>query len=297
WAANGRVNVASFVLSDINSYNPKLYAVDIQVTDTFKPISAVDLYLTNGSGHTVVFAISAAPVGAGPFVPVEIGGYTEDIVVEATALKPGFLDSNTTATMESGTANLRSTWYEQGYNALAPQSGLPPAGSIAVSETEEGHRFLLPASYSAPNAILLDRICTNSLLKLITPAPYRVVSFLTAAGHGPVTNRCIFFHADGTTETNQFVSPDWLGNAPGALRAHGLVNVSTRLLDQVGADYPRLYAVDVAPANQTTPIISMELSPEGCTTDAHAAVFAVSGVAAVVVPPIRPQLQLTRNRD
>jgi hypothetical protein len=297
WAANGRVNVASFVLSDINSYNPKLYAVNIQVANTFKPITAVELYLTNGLGHTVVFAISGVPLGAGPFVPVEISGYTEDLVVEAAAPKPGFLNSNTTATMDNGTANLRSTWYEQGYNPLAPQSGLPPAGSIVVSETDAGHRFLLPASYSAPNAILLDRVCTNSVLKLLTPAAYTSLSFLTASAHGPVTNRCVFSYADGTTETNQFVSPDWLGDAPSALRAHGLVSVSTRLLDQVGADTVRLYAVDVSPTNQGAPILSIGLSPEHCATDAHAIVFAVSGISKVVVPPTRPQLQLTRNRD
>ena len=296
WAANGLVNVASFVLSDINSYNPRLYSVDVQVANTFSPITSVQLSLSNGIGHTVVFAISGAPVGAGPFVPLDLCGYMQDLVVEAEALKPGFLQ-NTTATMDKGIANLRSTWYEQGYNPAAPQSGLPPAGSLVASETDPDHRFRLPASYSAPNAILLDKVCSNSVLSLVTPASYQAISFLTASGNGPVTNRCVFVHSDLTRETNYLVSPDWLGDTTGALVARGLVSVSTRLLDQVGSDSPRLYSVDVPLTNQTSQLTAIELSPCSCAADAHAVVFAVSGLATILPPPIRPQLHLIRSRD
>jgi hypothetical protein len=296
WAANGRVNVASFALSDLNSYNPKLYPVDVLIANASSPIITAELYLTNGMGHTVIFAVSGSTAGAGPFAPAEISGYTRDFVVEAVAIKPGFL-ANTTATMDGGTANVRSTWYEQGYDPDAPQSGLPPAGSLMASEIDPHHRFLLPANYSAPNAVLLDKVCANCLVNLVTPVSYTAISFLTAAARGPVTNRCVFIHADGTTETNRFVSPDWLGSAAGALLAHGVVSVSTRLLDQVSTDFPRLYALDVPLTNQASQLTSIALATENCATDSHAVVFAISGAATILTPPTRPQLLLTRNRD
>ena len=296
-AAYGRVNATTFTLADMNTYSPKLFSAELTLTNTFSPVMSAELYLTNGTGHTVVFAVSGAPVGAGPLVPIEVAGYNQDLVVEASALKPGFLETNSTATMESGIANLRFTWYERGYNPLAPQTGLPPAGSIFASETQPDHWFELPPTYNSANAVLLDTTCTNQQLTFVPAACYSALSFLTAAGHGAVTNRCVLQHADGTSETNRFVSPNWLGGGPAALSVPGRVSVSTRLLDRVDTGWPNLYAVDLPVTNRLSAITNVLLSPVACPTDNHAVILAVSGVLVESTPPLRPLLSITKNPD
>lgn len=147
WAANGCVNVTTFSHADLNSYNPRLYSADVILSNALSPVTSIDLSLESGDGHTAIFAVSGAPAREDAFVPLAITGYNEDLVVEANAIKPGFMDTNTTATMENGAANTRFTWYEKGYYSLAPLTGLPPAGSTLTSQADATHRFLMPPSY------------------------------------------------------------------------------------------------------------------------------------------------------
>jgi hypothetical protein len=292
WAANGRINIASFAHADLNSYNPRLYSADVELLNTVSPVISVELSLTAGSGHTAVFAASGAFSLGDVFVPIDLSGYNEDLVVEASAIKPGFIETNTTATMENGTANAGFTWYEKGYHPAAPDTGLPAAGSVFSSETDPGHGFLMPPNYAGTNAILVDSVCTNSVLTPLAPACYTALSFLTAAAHGPVTNLCVIVHSDGTTETNSFVSPDWLGPSPAALITHGRVSISTKLIDQLTMDAPKLYAVDVPVADKNSPITRIRLSRIGTDTTTHAVFFAVSGTPTTISSPNRPSLSI-----
>ena len=292
-AANGSVNVVSFVHADLYSYNPRLYSIDVNLSNLGAPVTSVDLSLESGVGHAAVFAISGAR-NPGGFFPIELRGYTEDLVVEAGAIEPGFLTTNTTATVDNGTANTRFTWYEAGYYPLAPGTGLPEAGSLLISEADSSHRFLLPGSYLERNAALVDANVRKAVLTLATPISCSALSFLTASGHGPVTNKCVVTHLDGFAETNSFVSPDWLTGAAPAFTAHGRISVSTRLTDRINADGPRLYGVDVPLAHTNSPVGTIQLSFMGGGLDAHAVVFAVSGLRAGS-STTRPTLQVTRN--
>ena len=297
WVASGRVEVTTFVRSDVTEYNPRLYSVDVRLSQVLGPITSLDFTLGSGSGHTAIFAVSGAFSTGGPFRPIEIGGYNEDLVVEAAAIHPGFLDAYTTATMDNGTANTRYTWYERGYYPAAPESGLPAPGSILTSESDATHRFVLAPSYTNNNALLVDRMCSNVVLTLVNPASCAALAFLTASGHGPVTNQCVVRHLDGTEETNRFISPDWLGSDPGALDAHGRISVSTRLADRNNAAGPHLYAVDVPlSGGSTSPVQKLVLSPVAAGADAHAVVFALSGKAAGTVAT-RPALSITTSSD
>jgi hypothetical protein len=290
WAAYGCVDVTTFVRADLNSYNPRLYSVDVILSNAVGPVTSIDFSLISGIGHTAIFAISGSSSLGEVFDPIEIGGYNKDMVVEASAIKPGFMDSNTTATMDNGTANTRCTWYEKGYYSPAPQTGLPEPGSLVTSDVDASHHFLMPPSYTNANAVLIDSVCSKSVLTLLTPASYSALSFLTASGHGPVTNRCVVSHSDGSSETNTFVSPDWLdNNSPAALRSHGRVSLNTKLTDYVNSDRPRLYAVDVPITNSNKPIAKITLSFGGAGPDAHAVIFAVSGNASTSAPT-RPVL-------
>jgi hypothetical protein len=296
WVANGRVDVKTFSLADLTVYNPRLYSVDVNLTNVLGPVTGVDLSLASGKGHTAIFAISGALAIGHAFQPIPINGFNEDLVVEATALQPGFLDTNTTATMDNGAANTRFTWFEKGYYAPAPESGLPAPGSLIVSESEPGHRFVLPANYADKNGILVDAVYSNAVLTLLTPTACSALSFLTASGHGPLTNQCVIRHADGTFETNRFVSPDWLASEPAALTTHGRVSVSTRLADRINTQGPRLYAVDVPLANTNSPVMKIVLSPLRAGIDTHALVFALSGTLSGTAPT-RPALSIAVNAD
>ncbi len=180
--------------------------------------------------------------------------------------------------------------YEKGYNPAAPESGLPKAGSLVTSQSAAGHSFLMPPSYTNMNAILMDTACNHSLLRFETPACYATLSFLTASGHGPVTNQCVIRHSSGKSETNSFVSPDWVGNSPTDFTGRGRVSVTTKLTDNLNADSPGLYAVDVPIADKTSPVASVLLSLMGAGADAHCVVFAISGSQSTITPPSRPSL-------
>jgi hypothetical protein len=292
-AGNGSVNVVTFVHADLYSYNPRLYSIDVSLSNLVAPVTSVELSLESGSGHAAVFAISGAR-NPGGFVPIALRGYTADLVVEAAAIEPGFLTTNTTATMDNGTANTRFTWYEKGYYPLAPSTGLPEPGSLLISEADSSHHFQLPGSYHERNAALTDASVRKTVLTLATPVSCCALSFLTASGHGPVTNKCVVTHLDGFSETNSLVSPDWLTGPAPAFTAQGRVSVSTRLTDRISTDGPRLYAVDVVLAHTNSPVSTISLSFMGGGVDAHAVVFSVSGMRAGSITT-RPTLQIARN--
>lgn len=297
WVAGGRVEVRAFTHADVTTYNPRLYSVDVKLGKVLGPITRIDFALGSGGGHTAIFAVSGASSQGGPFVPIEVNGYDEDLVVEASALQPGFLDAYATATMDSGTANTRYTWFEKGYYPLAPECGLPAPGSLFVSESDASHRFGLAPAYTDNNAILVDKTCSNIVLTLVNPTACSGLSFLTACGNGPATNQCVVRYLDGTEETNRFISPDWLGNEPAALTAHGRISVSTRIADRLNADGPRLYGVDVGLSGSTNPVLRIILSPDRATAaDAHTVVLAVSGKPAGPVAT-RPSLSIVANPD
>jgi hypothetical protein len=292
WSANGRVNVTSFIRADLNSYNPRLYSVDIRMSNPASPISTVELSLADGSGHTAVFAVSGAALPGEPFVPIEITGYNEDLVVEASAVKPGFMETNTTATMEGGTANVLFTWYERGYNPAAPDTGLPAPGSL-LTNTATGTHFLMPPSYSLPNAVLIDSVCSNSTLIPLRPGCYSAVSFLTASASGPSTNQCILNHANGKSETNTFVSLDWLGVSLPAFTAYGRVSVSTKLIDRASSNSPQLYAVEIPITITNSPVTKFRLAQISRSINTHTVIFALAGIPA---PPLhRPTLSISFN--
>jgi hypothetical protein len=298
WTAYGEVSTSSLLISNLNSYNPKLYSVDIRLVDAFSPVTQVDLFRSEGVGHTSVFAVSGAPIGAGPFIPIDVEGQNYDLVVEASAIKPGFLDFVTTATMENGAANRAFTWYERGYNPIAPQTGLPPAGSRLTSPTDDFHQFIMPPNYDAANAILLDNACPASKVDLSVPACYSGLSFLTASGQGSVTNRCVVHHLDGSSETNWFVSADWLGNAADAVVTGACVSVSTRQLDQREVGSPCLYSADVPVTNSTSKVTGFALSPEAPAPNAHSFILAVSGLpAGATPPPPHPSLTISQGQN
>jgi hypothetical protein len=292
WTANGRVNVRTFTYDSVNSDYPRLYSSDITVSNATSPVVSIDLQYVSGFGHSVTFAVSGAISAGGPFLPIPLEGYNEDMVVEASAVHPGWLDLYTTATMDNGTANSRYTWYEQGYYPLASGSGLPAAGSMVTNQSAPNRCYLLAPNYTNNNAVLIDAIASTASLSPSAPCSYSALSFLTASGHGPVTNMSMVSHLDGTSETNTFISPDWSSSAPPAFTANGRVSVSTKLVDSVNEGSPKLFAADVPISNTSSPITNIVVQFLAGGNDSHAVVFGVSGADTSVPSPVGPKLSI-----
>ncbi|HEY5910663.1 MAG TPA: hypothetical protein VJA21_08680, partial [Verrucomicrobiae bacterium] len=189
-------------------------------------------------------------------------------------------------------ANNRWTWYERGYVARLPESGLPAAGSMVTNASSADQVYQLAGSYSENNVALVDLDSPVVNLTPVSPVAVRALSFLTATAVGPATNQCVVQHADGTSETNRLVSPDWadVASAP-AFYAGGRVDINNGVIECVGGSGPFLFAAELAVSNAVSPVTNIVLRVSGGTTAMHTAVLAVSG-ATSSQPPIAAQLSI-----
>jgi len=282
WIANGRVDVGTFALSNVNGNNPRLVSLDITLASTDNPVTSIDFTYTAGTGHGAILAVSGS-TGAN-FSPIAVTGYNADIVVEAAAGKPGSLSGVTTATMDTGAANTQNTWYETGYLSRFPATGLPSAGSTMTNLSAPDHRYTLAPSYLANNAVLLTSNAPSAALTLSTPTAYLGLSFLMSAGNGPVTVGCLVRHANGTSENHPFLVPDWSGKSPVALFANGRVSVTSKTVSSLNSNNPRLYAADIPMANPSSPVTNIVLTWQSGASGANAVIFAVSGGSSTSMP-------------
>jgi len=186
--------------------------------------------------------------------------------------------------MDAGPSNTGNSWYERGYNISAPTTGLPAPGSTITNQSASDHIYTLPPSYSANDAALIDALHTANLIPVM-PNTFSALSFLTAAGHGPVTVDYVINHTDGSLETGSFVSPDWFFNTPIVLNAQGRVDVSTGNFNNVNNNNPRIYSKDIILTNTISAVTNIHLAWNNSNSGSRfATVFAVSGLAPIASP-------------
>jgi len=242
-------------------------------------------YYAANSPRLTERSVVVAPASAASFNPITLtpGSYNEDMVVERTApAVPG--RTHTSASMDAGTGNTGTSWYEQGYNASAPATGLPPAGSTITGQLDSTHTYTFAASYTVNNAAMVDSSHGASLAPA-SPSAFSALSFLTSAGHGPVLVDCRVKHADGSSETAVFNVPDWFLNSPIVWNAQGRVDVNTGSFTSVNGDNPRLYALEMALTNTASPVTNINLTWDSANSgNGVAAVFAVSGSTPYALP-------------
>lgn len=285
---NGRVNVVSGAFQSVDGGNPKIFSVDITLSNTTSPVTRIELDAsTAGSGVVAVFAVSGAATAGGEFTPLAVTGFNHDIVVEADAYHPPTNLEATTATMDNGVENIAATFYERGYNTAtnATTTGIPTAGSTFTNVSAGDHVYTMAASYTQNNAILVDS-GNSSTFRLTSPRAYSALSFLTSAGHGPATIAFTIKHADGSTQSGTVSSADWYNGENPAWIANGRVQVASGVFESVNGNNPRLYSVDIAVDNKTSSINSINLSFADGAADAHAAFFALSGVTGAGAPTV-----------
>ncbi len=292
YTSAGRVEVNAFTFDNVNANQPALFARDVSLSNTNSPITQIDFAYGTGAAHNAIFAVDGSTNQIDSFSPIAVTGFNVDLVVESTAARRQALTTATTGSMEGGVLNAGRTWYEKGYYSLSPATGLPAAGSILTNSAAPDHRYALAASYTANNASSVDSDWPNAVLTPATPAAYTALSFLCAAGHGPATNQCIISHANGFSETNTLVTPDWFDSAPAAFISSGDLNLNIRAIDSVGANNPRLFGVDLLLANTTSPVTNLLLTFQGGPPNSHAVIFALSGSSNTSSGP-RPVLSIS----
>ncbi len=286
-AANGRIDVVSMGFNAVGSGNPNLYSADVPLTTAGSPVTSLEFRNgATGNSHTAVFAVSGAATAAGAFTPLAVTGYNRDLIVEANAPQPLTSVNATTVSMDAGLANTGFSWYERGYNTNAPATGLPTGGSTLTNISAPDHVYVLPASYTQNNAVLVDSE-NNGTIRFATPAKFSTLSFLTSAGNGAVTIGYTVNHEDGSIETGTFAAPDWFNATGPAFNANGRVDVGNGLYANVNSGYPRLYPADITQIGTNSPITTVDLSLSEGT--GHAAVFAVSGALGNVPPLVASQ--------
>ncbi|HEV2210420.1 MAG TPA: immunoglobulin domain-containing protein [Verrucomicrobiae bacterium] len=233
------------------------------------------------------------PAFATGFTPIAIdtNSFNEDVVVEASA--PQSLNDVVTATMDGGTNKTGNTFYEIGYNPAAPLTGLPAHGSV-VTNLAGDHAYLMPADYHVNDAIMVGHnnggktpLIPNGTLTLTTPATFAGLSFLTAAGNGPVTVGYVIHYADSSTDSGTFSAVDWFGAGNLVKDVSGRVSLGGGVQNvNVGdTNVPAIWSADV-PANSAINVMSVDFyyvtsgGTPNTNNSGRAVVFAISGATS-----------------
>ncbi len=235
----------------------------------------------------------AIPAYAG-FTPVAINpaSYNHDPVVEKAS--PLSVNEVVNVSMDGGTNKNGNTWYEIGYNAANPTTGLPAAGSLVTGFANEAlnHTFSMAPDYHANNVIMVGHqnggqtpLLAEGTLTLTTPAAYTGLSFLTCSANGPVNVGYRIHYADSNVEEGQFSSVDWFNTATtlnNVIDTRGLVGLGGGVNNINGAARGAAYSFDVYPAFSSANITSVDfwfVSGSGGNTNnnGRAVIFALAG--------------------
>ena len=325
--AAGRVSVGGGGLQNIDATPAaRLFQSDVPLATPAVNVTSVDFYyaasgannLIYNNGRAVIFAIAGSTDNVN-FSPIAVRGFNYDAVVEAdgpqtqgTGLaSSGAPTNNITATMDGGTSKANNVWYERGYYAAFPNTGLPEAGSSVTSAALPSAHYTMPSDYTTNCAVVLAANVSNANIIVASPAPYRALSFLAAAANGDTIVPCVLQFVDGTTETNAIVINDWFDRdrAP-AYVAFGRVLPLNRSLNQtpdqrvnpyvntppglysfdfrgLGLPNVRLFDSVIYVTNTLSAITNIALNfTNGAANTRVTAIFAVSGSSGDTIPPI-----------
>jgi hypothetical protein len=323
--AAGRVSVSGGGVQNVGA-NPAgaCYGTEIPLANSSANVTSIDLFFAgaggnsnpNNNGRAVVFAISGAKDGSTDFTnTLTVTGFNADAVVEAAAAPTtgsgvaagSILTNNVTATMDGGTGKANNCWYEAGYYAGQPTTGIPAAGSTFAS-AHNAATYTMPASYAANNAALVAFNVTNANLTFATPGSYGALSFLGACANGDTFIPVQLQFADGSVENNFVFVPDWFNRVvPEAYLSFGRINPNNRTINNapeqfvnpfarglgkfeyraLGLPVVRLFDCVINVTNSAGVITNVALSfTNGAASTRVCSIFAVSGAAAGNVPPV-----------
>ncbi|HSU54372.1 MAG TPA: hypothetical protein VLT36_09955, partial [Candidatus Dormibacteraeota bacterium] len=294
--ATGRINVIN---NGGSLTAAKLFWVDLPVNNTSSAVTSVDITYGGVQGNrTHIFALSGSDGTSVANTPIALSpsSYNVDVVVEASAVTNMDSRAYTSATMDGGTNNNANTWYEQGWNKLAPLSGLPPAGTIISSTNLADHHYVMPATYVGPNAVYCDSNNPTASITFASPTNVLALSFLSANANQEIQIRVVINHLTSPAETNVFTSWDWFrqtGYPIPAYTVNGRVSTDTKSLNNFlpGTSNPNLLEAQFALQNTTDPVTGASFTwttnnglGAGSSTSSRFVILAVSGTTNLVAP-------------
>src|ERR1019366_23882 len=155
------------------------------------------------------------------YSPVAVSGYNQKVIIAAdtpatwgsgnNAVAAVLTNGNTycTVTMDGALAKTGSTWYEKGYYAAQPNSGIPAAGSTISSIGRPFIHYTMPSTYATNCAYYLSIAVSNATIKFATPTAASSLAFLAGGGNGGIWIRVELGFQGGGSETNWIFAPDW----------------------------------------------------------------------------------------
>lgn len=236
--------------------------------------------VSNNAGSTNS-AAAILQVGLYGYTPVTLAAnsYNEDMIVEK-----GALIAASTATMDGGTNNNGTTWYETGYDGQP--NGLPAAGSTFTSQAQSDHSYIMAPDNTTNDTILIDSSVTHGTFSVTTPAAFSSLSFLASSGNGGMTVAYTVHHANNTTDTGSLSIPDWFSGGTIAWGAGARLDSGSRGLENVGPSggVPYVYSLDISLANTSSAVTSIDFN--WSSGGGHACIFGVSGSTGSGFNPI-----------
>lgn len=279
--------------------NTTLVLANLQPSDA----GAYRVRVSNSAGYVTsdVANLSVGNEGVYGFSPIALtpGSYNEDGIVEASALGRA-----TTATIDAGTNNSGTTFFEQGFYAADPTIGLPPANSTLVDTTLANHSYKLAPSYTTNNAAMIFAN-SSATLTLTTPTIYSQLSVLEAGAAGSLSYTVTY--VNGKTDKGTLRVQDWFtatnsasGNVSKAFGAGGRADVTSRGIDHWSAGtFPYLTAYDIVLTNTaaaSSPVSSVALSVNRSFAG-RVAVLALSGSNSATANQFQPIAFSGYNQD
>jgi hypothetical protein len=173
-----------------------------------------------GNGRTFIFGVSGSTDGVN-FSPVAVTGYDHDGVIESNAppttgtgstnLTGVLVNDNTycSFTMDGGIWKNGSTWYEKGYYASYPNTGIPAAGTTITSATEPSIQYTMPSTYVGNCGICLSSNLLSDTITFASPTAAGSLAFLVGGGNGGLNLRVEIQYQGGGSETNWITALDW----------------------------------------------------------------------------------------
>jgi hypothetical protein len=232
-------------------------------------------------------AVATAGIAHADYNPVVLtsGSFNADVIVEKTAARS--INDYTTATVDAGTNNSGSTFYEQGYNPTQPWTGLPVHGTTFVALSNANHTFKMAADYTLNNTVMVGNYAgfTSGSLTL-APTAVSTLSILATAGNGPANLNYTIHHSGGGTETGTLGVDDWTGGTNIAWPANGRVVLDNgNLASQAytNGTNRRLLFYDIPLIDTVNPVTSVDFS---YVSGGRALIYGASGSSGGDYNPI-----------
>jgi hypothetical protein len=181
-----------------------------------------------------------------------------------------------TATMDGGTAKTGNTWYERGVNSASNTTGL--VTGLINGDTDPLSTFLFRPAVGN-NALMLDTATKSGTFTLGRALPLTAIALVGASGNGAGTVVPTLHFSDGTSDTLPSATVgDWFNNTNRAQTTHGRIDIGANSYNNVGADNPRVLAIDEALslADQSKLVTSIDFAWTG-GANTHTVLFGLSG--------------------